>query len=156
MGTPRRLVDAADVPVGTPTNPLTTSAVAVAPAAANVVAGRATVDAATIITIPAGRTWKGSVSLSGALGTAPAVAGATATPTVSIAGVGAVPAAGAIVGLALRTGGGVATGTVGTNAEAATTIPEVTVIAPAGNAVTLTLQLGGATAASASAIGVLV
>lgn len=150
-----RIVNSAGVELGVTGSPLITAPVEAAPAGANVLVGRATADAAVIITIPAGRTWKGSVQLSGALGTAAATAGASASPTVSTAGVGVVPAAGAIVGLDLRTGGGVATGTVGTNSEAAITAPDVTVIAPAGNAVTLTLQLGGATLASASAIGLL-
>lgn len=123
-----------------------------ATAAANILVGSATADAATIITIPAGRAWKGTVVLSAALGTAPAVAGATADPTVSTAGTNVVPAAGVVLRTALRTGGGSAAATVGTNSQGTASIP-LTVIAPPGNAATLTLQLGGATAASASASG---
>lgn len=125
------------------------------PAAANILTGRATANGGTVITVPAGRIWRGTVALSAALATAAATAGATATPTVSTAGAGVTPAAGAVLGLALATGGGVATGTVGTNAQNSVAAP-LTVIAPAGNAVTLTLQTGGATVASASAVGELV
>ena len=123
--------------------------------AADILVGRATADAATIITIPAGRTWQGSITLSGGLSSAAAAAAASATPTVSVAGTGVVPAAGILVGLSLRTGGGVATGTVGTNSQGVVCVPAVTVVAPAGNAVTVTLQTGGATLAAASAIGLL-
>lgn len=121
-------------------------------AAANVLVGRATADAATIITVPAGRVWRGTVALSAAMGTAAAVAGVTATPTVSVAGTGVTPAAGVVLGLALRTGGGAATGTVGTNSQGSVSLP-LTVIAPSGNEVTVTLQTGGATVASATASG---
>lgn len=140
--------------VGT-ANPLPTAPAVMAIPAADVVVGRATANAATIITVPAGRIWRGTVVLSAALATAAATAGATASPTVSVAGAGATPAAGVVLGLALATGGGAATGTVGTNSQDSVVVPLV-VVAPAGNAVTLTLQTGGATTASATASGDLI
>lgn len=150
-----RIVDSAGAVLGVTGSPLVTSSAGSAvPATANIVSGRATADAATIITVPAGRTWKGTVSLTASLATAIGAAATAATPTVSIAGAGATPAAGAILGRPLNVAASAATATNGSNV-AGNADTELTVAAPAGNAVTLTLQLGGATAASATATGLL-
>ena len=149
-----RIVDSSGTVIGVTGSPLITAPIDAVPAIANIVSGRATADAATIITIPAGRTWKGKVTLAASLSAALNTAAVAAVPTVSIAGAGATPAAGAILGRPLHVPLSTATATNGSYV-AGTADTDLIVTAPAGNAVTLTLQLGGATAASATAAGVL-
>jgi hypothetical protein len=112
------------------------------PAAADIVAGHqaftATTPATTVITVPAGRTWRGSVSLTCAVTNQAAATGtANALGVVTTAGVGVTPAAGTYVSCEARAGGNAATGTVGSQGNDSLTVPEMVVVAPAGNAVTL-------------------
>jgi hypothetical protein len=109
--------------------------------AANILDGRllfvATTAATTLITIPAGRTWIGTIgaSTSVAVAGASAVAG-EATGIFTTAGAGVTPAAGAIFGVHCLVGANVVGGTVGSDgSDAAST--RVVVIAPGANAVTI-------------------
>lgn len=112
------------------------------PAAADILNGyrsTTTSDAATaFLTIPAGRTWVGTVGLAVSV-TTPAASptAGQALGVISIAGVGATPA-GDVFGVEARSGANAATGTTGDSGNNTGTMP-LTVIAPAGNAVTLTL-----------------
>jgi hypothetical protein len=110
-----------------------------------------TVAAQTIITIPAGRTWNGSLAM-GASNTA--TAGTIATATINPAGTGVVPAA-AVNLLKVHCS---TVGTVASNASANNAIGDITVTAPPGNSVTLTLTNSTATtfASDATASGVLI
>jgi len=99
----------------------TTGAVATysgAPAAASILVGHqaqtATTAATTIITIPAGSTWYGTVTVSADVGVAAASATAgQALGTVTTAGAGVTPAAGTVHTCEARAGANAATGNVG-------------------------------------------
>jgi hypothetical protein len=117
------------------------------PAAADLLAGSnqatASTTAVTFLTIPAGRTWRGDVTL-GIAATATVAFGAS----VNTAGTGVSPAAGAIV----------RTVCVGAGGNNSVTLTGVTIAAPVGNAVTLQVQSSATSAGSlvsASACGVL-
>lgn len=108
-----------------------------------------TAAAQTLLTIPAGRTWVGSIALAG---TNSAAAGATAIATIATAGTNVIPAAGPLLKVHCST--------VGTTAGLASqnnAISDVVVVAPAANSVTLTLTNSTATtfASDATAVGVL-
>jgi hypothetical protein len=90
----------------------------------------------TILTIPAGLTFTGDVSISGSIAVA-----ATGHATVTASGTGSIPATGSVVAdLSL---GGLALTTV-----AGSTFMEIVVVAPAGNSVDLVFATGGMSAAS--------
>jgi len=129
----------------------------ISPAAANILDGNATADAATIITIPQNRIWVGSVTLSAAVviaaGASPAV---NALPNVTTTGASATPAAGAVVlGLAISLPANLAGSVTGDGANDVVTIWPVTVYAGATAAATLKLNFNSASAASATAVGYL-
>lgn len=121
-------------PVGLPT---TMSS----PLAANVLNGyradTATTAAATIATVPAGRTWIGTITISCDVGedAAGAVAG-RAQGIVTTAGTGVTPPAGSLIDCEARAGANAATGTVGSSG-ANSNQSRAVVIAPAGNSVTI-------------------
>lgn len=97
-------------------------------APATILGGSAAVGGATLITVPAGRTWRGSVQIS------------NQTPGSSVqvqtAGAGVTPAAGTVLcGAQLA---------AGATASSDPSIAEVYVSAPAGNVVTLTTVVAGA------------
>lgn len=111
-----------------------------APAATDVLAGflshAATTAAAALITVPAGRTWTGTISVAAAASTAAGVAAAgQARAVVTTAGVGAIPA-GTLMAAEARSAANAATGTSGDSNSTALSVP-VVVVAPAGNAVTV-------------------
>lgn len=129
-------------------------------AAANILDGTqtftSTTAATTIITVPAGRIWIGSVVVSCAAqnAAANAVVG-EARGTISIAGTGATPAAGTLFEVECLVGANAVAGTVG-GGTANRGIVRAVVIAPAGNAVTIQLAAtitGTGGRVSASAIG---
>lgn len=110
-------------------------------AAANVLVGfqsfTATTAATTVLTVPAGRTWVGTVGV--ACSVANAAANATAgvsRAVVTTAGAGATPAAGTILAVEAKCGANAATGTVGSQ-NAVRQALTFTVVAPGGNAVTI-------------------
>lgn len=110
--------------------------------AANILNGELNVTAntgsTTIVTVPAGRTWVGSVSFSSSVGvSAASTVSGFATGTLTTAGVGVTPPAAEIARCTARAGANAATGTVGSQGSNALTIPKVTVIAPAGNSVSI-------------------
>lgn len=118
-------------------------------AAADILAGTAvatnSVTPVTLITVPAGRVWKGQVTVSIA-----STAAAIVAATVDTAGTGVAPAAGTIVGR-------VNIGGLTSGAFCDSQSFEVCVSAPSGNVVTLRLINTSATAntSSATANGVL-
>jgi hypothetical protein len=119
-----------------------------------VLAGSATTNGATIITVPAGQTWRGSVTLSAALSAAIGVGALSASPSVTVQGTGAVPASGTVLTqLTLSTPAVAALALVGLGLTDSREAGEVKVTAPAGNAVTLQLNTGSATGAAAQAHG---
>lgn len=122
-------------------NRLPTATTSGAPAAANILNGfltfAATTAATTLITVPAGRTWTGTVAVSCAASTtAAATAAGQARAVVSVAGVGVTPAAGTVLAVEAKAAANAATGTSGDSAANSLSAPLV-VVAPAGNAVTV-------------------
>lgn len=116
----------------------TTSA---APLAANVLNGVlevfATTAATTVITIPAGRTWVGTVGAAVAVGNAATNAAAGAcSASITTAGTGVTPTAGQVMGVYSYCGATGATSVAGTNGSNRMSMPLV-VVAPAGNTVTV-------------------
>ena len=120
---------------------------AVAPggaSAANILDGfslvTATQAATTFLTVPAGRTWVGTVEILADVANAGAnaVAG-VAQGIVSVAGAGAAPPAGNIMACTARAGANVAAGTVGSQGSNNSGPQPLTIVAPGGNAVTLQL-----------------
>lgn len=130
--------------VGTGTQPVsgTVSTNPASVTAANVLVGTASTDNGIMITIPANRTWVGSVALSASLTVA---TGTSSSPNIVTTGSTASPAANTVVAqLAL-------TSTVAANLADSVTIP-LTVVAGT-SAATLTLKFGGATSAAGTASG---
>lgn len=130
--------------------------------AANVLNGNqniaATQAATTIITVPAGRTWVGTVGASCSVeeDAAGTVAG-RARCIFSISGANATPAAGNVFAVEARAGANAVGGTVGGEAQNFGWMP-LTVIAPAGNSVAVqvaTSQSGTNTQVDAFASGAL-
>lgn len=121
------------------------------PAAADIVAGCTSTNSATIITVPANRTWQGWVSLNAGLLVAASGSQVNSRATVSVAGATATPTAGVILGVC-----------VAAPAQLSTTTAQVTnsdrtflTIVAGTSAATLTLQVNSASSASATAAGVL-
>ena len=123
------------------------------PDPSNILCGLAITNGGTIITIPAGRIWQGTVTLSGSTLVAIAGTALSASARVSTAGTGVIPAAGDYVRLDIGAPAS-AVGLAGTSANGSISAPML-VAAPSGNAVTLVLNTTNTTTQSASAIGVL-
>jgi hypothetical protein len=120
----------------------TVSTSAAVPVAANVIAGTvshtSTTAAATIVTIAAGKTWRGTIGISCDVGIAAASATAgQALGVITTAGTNATPAAGTYLACEARAGANAATGTVGAQGANSVACSDFVVIAPAGNAVTI-------------------
>lgn len=124
-----------------------------APDPADILAGLATSNSGTIITIPAGRTWSGTVTLSASVLVTTAGAAVNASARVSTAGTGVVPTAGDYVRLDIAAPIS-ATALNGTSGVGSVSAP-LLVSAPVGNSVTLVLNATNTTVQSASASGVL-
>lgn len=130
------------------------------PAAADVLVGfqtfAATTGATTVIQVPAGRTWQGTVAVNCAAAEAGAGAvQAQATCVLTTAGAGVTPAAGTIARVSAYAGANVAGGTVGSDASTSQAIP-LTIVAPAANAVQLqaaTTQAGTVSEVNVTAAG---
>ena len=131
------------------------------PIAANVLDGVFTASSATsatLITVPAGRTWIGQLTINVTCSvTAAASTAGSATGTISTTGIGVTPAAGIILQCDTKVGANSATGTVGNGSSNAIGPLRAVIIAPAGNSVTLSAassNMSGAVAiVNASAIG---
>ena len=113
------------------------------PTAADIVTGylqhTATTGAATLLTVAAGRTWVGTVTVSVAASKAAAATGnGLVSALIATAGTGVAPAAGTVFAVSARIGANAASGLSGTQGANFGSIP-MTIVAPAGNAVTLTL-----------------
>lgn len=112
-----------------------------APSSANVLDGYATSNSTagptTLLTVPAGRTWVGTLTLQAAISNAAANAvNGNASVGMSIAGVGSTPPNGNVAGVVALCGANAATGTVGSQDSTSVSVP-LTIIAPAGNSVLL-------------------
>jgi hypothetical protein len=112
----------------------------------------------TLITIPAGRTWVGTIAIQVTCENDAAVATlGSVGASIATAGAGVTPAATNLLTVTAYAGKNAAGGTVGTSGSAQGSI-EVTVIAPAGNSVTLTVLAAVAASnaiANFSAVGAL-
>jgi len=130
------------------------------PTAANILDGQrtdvATTAAATLITVPAGRTWIGTVAISCvATEAAAGAAVAFADGVLTTAGAGVTPAAGAVFEVQALAAANAATGTVGSQSAVFGSI-RLVVVAPGGNAVTVQAAStisGGSSKVAFSAIG---
>lgn len=112
----------------------------------------ATIAATTLITIPAGRTWKGMISANIALSKAAAATGnGSGSIDITISGAGATPAAGRIMYVTTKVGANAATGTVGTQSSTSSE-QEFCIAAPSGNsvAVQVAMTITSATGAEGS------
>lgn len=130
------------------------------PAPADIIVGflshTASAGPSTLLTVPAGRTWIGTLAVAVAVDNAGANAvEGRARAVIATAGTGVVPAAGTIFACEAKAGANVLGGTVGSQGNNKLEVRAV-VQAPAGNAVTLTLTstiAGTAGVVDASAIG---
>src|SRR5690348_5179073 len=114
------------------------------PTATDILAGyvqhTSTTADATVITVPAGRTFVGRVAVSVAASKAAAATGnGLVSALIKTAGTNVVPAAGTYFAVSARIGANAATGVVGTQGSNFGSMP-ITVVAPAGNSVTVTLS----------------
>lgn len=94
---------------------------------------------ATVLTVPAGRTWVGTVNITVSAGNEPVTATGSVIATLQTAGAGVTPTAGSYFGTSVVLPGTVAgalSGVTGDNSAATT----FTVVAPAANAVTLAIN----------------
>lgn len=109
---------------------------------------------AVIISIPAGRTWQGTVYVSGAAANAIGSGATSWTVGVQVSGAGATPASGtAVAGLALQLPATIATATTGASAAGSVVVPNVVAVAPAANAVSLVVVIAGAPSATQYLVG---
>lgn len=137
-----------------PASPQVYSVPPFVPNAASILAGVATTNGGTIITVPAGQTWMGTVTLSASVLVAVGGAAVSASARVSTAGTGVLPAAGDYLRLDL---GAPAAGTALAGSSANNGVAGTMVVtAPSGNSVTLVLNTTNTTTQSASAMGYLV
>ena len=116
-----------------------------------------TTGATTLITVPAGRSWRGSLHIvcDVAVAAASATAG-QALGTITTAGTGVNPAAGTYLTCEARAGANAATGAVGSQGHNSVSVDDFIVVAPAGNAVTIqaaSTNAGTSSRVSFSAIG---
>jgi len=119
----------------------------------DILCGSTTTSGGTIITIPAGRSWRGRVSLSASVVVATGGGAVNASARVSVAGAGSDPVAGDYLRMDLQAPASVL-GAVGTG-DSGHTSTDMFVTAPAGNTVALVLNTTNTTAQSASANGTL-
>lgn len=126
-----------------------------APPAANLRGGRGAAAGATILTVPAGRTWKGEVHLTGQAANAIGAAAATHTADLVLAGAGATPAPGTLLSVALALPATTATATQGSYGRDSVSMPMV-IVAGSADAVVTIAASAGMTAVRASARGELI
>lgn len=126
------------------------------PPAADSVLGGAGDQGATILTVPAGRTWRGSLSLAASAQAAIGTAAASTGARLDIAGAGSLPAAGTLLRIPLAVPATTATATMGAGATGSISARDVTIIAGAA-AVTVTVVAEAVSVlASGTARGMLV
>jgi hypothetical protein len=132
------------------------------PVSGDILSGNSTTNNGTIITIPAGRTWVGSINISGSVVIPAAQANAAdARPNVTSQGTNVTPAAGTFLAKAIcQVGANAAAGTVGGSSQNSLCVYPVYVQSPSSNSTSLqfsfTVTGTGATGLfSASANGIL-
>jgi hypothetical protein len=121
------------------------------PTSANILCGVASANG-TIITIPANRVWAGWVSINATLMVAASGASVSSRAGVSTAGATVTPAAGVLLGVFVSAPTQLST----TTAQVTNSDRTYAVIAAGTSAATLVLAVNSASAASASAVGVLI
>lgn len=126
-----------------------------APNAADIRSGQGAAGA-TILTVPAGRTWIGTATLEVSHAAAMGAAAATVTGSIDISGAGSTPAPGKLVEIALAIPATTATAAIGAADTLSVTIPDVVIVAPSANSVVLTVVAGGATVVRGVVVGALV
>jgi hypothetical protein len=124
--------------------PATVPVAAGKPATADIIVGQlshtTTTGATTLLTIAAGKTWQGVITVCAAGSKAAATTGSgEVKATIATAGTNVTPAAGTVMIVRAQMGANAATGVTGTQGNSTVTMP-ITVNAPVGNSVTLTLQ----------------
>lgn len=117
--------------------------------------GSTTTDTGTFLTVDAGTSWSGYITLSGTLATGAGVqAAGSAAPSVTVSGAGGNYADGTVVTkLQLNTPAQVFGALSGTSCHGDVAIGPITVQAGSGNDVLLILNLNGATGACGTSIG---
>lgn len=125
-----------------------------APDPANILCGLATASGNTIITIPAGRVWQGTVVISANVLVGINAAAVSASARISTAGAGVTPAAGDYIRLDIGAPITAVSALTGTSASGFIS-GVMLVAAPSGNSATLVLNTTNTTTQSASAVGVL-
>lgn len=126
-----------------------------APFAADIRGGRGALAGDVILTVPAGRTWRGTVHLTAQASQAIGAAAAVHTADINLAGVGATPAPGTLLSVAVAVPATTATATEGAAGRDDVSMP-LTIVA-AGVDATLTIAASaGVTAVRASARGELI
>lgn len=106
-----------------------------------VFSGMATTDGATIITIPAGKTWRGSITVSASLAAQPSLGATTVIPTVTIHGTNSDPDDGSVLAaVAVSTPPVNLLSLLGVSSTNTVNQSGVTLKAPASNSVTLQLN----------------
>ena len=123
------------------------------PDPSNILCGLATASGGTLITVPAGKTWQGTVTMTASVVVAAAGSALNASARVSTLGVGAQPPPGDYIRIDLGAPAGAAA--VAGTADSGMVSSPMLLAAPAGNSVSLVLNTTGTTAQSASAVGVL-
>lgn len=118
--------------------------------------GSTTTNGGTIITVDAGKTWRGSITLSTSLSASIGLASKQATPTVTVQGTDADPTSGTVVaGVSVTTPAVSLLSLLGVTSNANINQSSVIIKAPAGNAVTLQLNTTSDVQTIAVACGIL-
>ena len=119
-----------------------------------IVAGDATTDGTTLLTVSAGTSASFSVTLAGSLAVGIGGSAATVLPSVSLHGTNALPADGAVLTRLAPTAPAVnALGLLGVTTSSAVYAKDLYVEAPAGNSVTVRLNVPSGAVASATLVG---
>lgn len=118
--------------------------------------GSTTTNGGTIVTIDAGKTWRGSITLSTSLSASIGLASKQATPTVTVQGTDSDPVPGTVVtGVSVTTPAVSLLSLLGVTSNANINQSSVVIKAPPGNAVTLQLNTTSDVQTIAVACGIL-
>lgn len=121
-----------------------------------ILSGSADADDEVLITIPAAKVWRGSVSISGSLSAGANVGSQQATPTVTVEGTNSDPADGSVItGVSLTTPAVGLLALLGVTSNQSLSQPQVVLKSPPGNSITLKLNLPSGVQAIAVAHGIL-
>lgn len=120
----------------------------------SILSGSSTTDQGTVITVPAGKWWRGSISISSSLAASANVGAQQATPTVTIQGTNSDPVNGSVMaGVSLSTPAVGLLALLGVTSNQTVCQAGVALQAPPGNPVTLRLNTPSSTVTLAVAHG---